>query len=99
MADAQYELTTGSLIDTIFVFEIGGQYVNVNKQKGTIQNVFFNNDGIRIRLELGGTIGQKWTLEVSIDDNGKKLTTVPKKIEGAVGAGGGSWFDRNCILV
>lgn len=37
MADAQYELTTGSLIDTIFVFEIGGQYINVNKEKGTIQ--------------------------------------------------------------
>jgi hypothetical protein len=99
MPDAHYTLTLGPFIDTIFVFEIGGQYVELDELEGTLNDVFINGEGIRIRVELGGPQGQEWELEVTIDDNGNKLKTVPQLIKGQIGPGGGSWFDRTCPLV
>ena len=98
MANASYKLAIEPLIDTIFVFEIGGQYVDIEKLEGDLNDVFLNDAGIRIRVELGGIVMQKWTLEVIVDDNGSILKTVPEQIHGMIGNGGGSWFDRTCPL-
>ena len=99
MANVNYKLTLGPSIDTIFIFEIGGQYVDPHDLEGTLNNVFISDTGIRIRLELGGIERQEWILEVTADDNGKTLKTVPDKIKGKIGRGGGSWFDRTCLLI
>ncbi|QDK82630.1 hypothetical protein EXU85_30085 [Spirosoma sp. KCTC 42546] len=99
MATANYKLTLDPLIDTIFVFEIGGHYVDPDELEGSLDNVFISEAGIRIRLELGGIERQAWNLEVSIENDEETLHTIPEIISGKIGRGGGSWFDRTCPLV
>jgi len=98
MATATYHLTIGRMIDTVFVLEIGGKYADEDELEGTLEKVFIANDSTRIRVELGGAEQQPWSLEVTIEADGKEFVTVPKIIKGKIGKGGGAWFDRTCPL-
>lgn len=99
MADANYKLSIGPFIDTIYVLEVGGKFADVDKSEDTLSDIYYNETGIRVRLEVGGVEMQEWTLEVTVVDNGKTFKTIPVQIKGRVGRGGGSIFDRTCPLV
>jgi hypothetical protein len=98
MANANYTLTVGAMIDTIFVLEIGGQYANVNHLSGSLENVFLLDGSIHIRVELGGSIGADWDLKVEVQDDDGEYETVPASIKGKINPSGGSKFDRSCPL-
>ncbi len=98
MENADYKLTLSPLIDTVFVLEIGGVYADVDKNEDTLENVHTTAQGIHIRLELGGTVGADWSLEVTVDKDDDTYQTIPKTIKGKISAGGGSWIDRTFPL-
>ena len=68
MSDANYELTLGPLIDTVFKNKIGGRLANPKKLKGTISNIIIKEGNmININLQLGGIVGQSWTQQVEVE--------------------------------
>jgi hypothetical protein len=98
MATANYKLTIGPLIDTIFKFKIGGKNVNVKKLEGSLKNVSINEDGIEIQVELGGSENAPWSLNVDIEDQEETFKTKPPTIKGKIAKNGGSRFNRTCPL-
>lgn len=99
MADANYELTLGPLIDTVFKNKIGNRLANPSKLKGTVSNIVIKDGNmININLQLGGIIGQSWTQEVEVEIGNDVFETIPKKIKGKIPGDGTSSLDKDFKL-
>ena len=94
MANANYKLTISPLIDTIFENRIGGKKANPNKLEDTLKNVTITEDGIQVKLKLGGIVASPWSLEVVIENGDEEFQTIPKIIKGKIPGNGPSITDK-----
>lgn len=94
MANANYKLTISPLIDTVFENRIGGKKANPNKLEGTLKNVTITEDGIHIKLKLGGIVASPWSLEVVVENSDQEFQTIPKIIKGKIPGSGPSVTDK-----
>jgi hypothetical protein len=98
MADANYKLTLGPLITTVFQNKIGGKKANPNKLEGEVKNVTVNDGNINIKLQLGGIVGQAWTHHVEVEIGNDTYETIPQNIKGKIPGSGTSNLDKDYKL-
>lgn len=94
MTNANYKITKSPLIDTIFENRIGGKNANPNKLESTLENVEVSDEGIHIKLRLGGIKDSPWSLEVNVDMDDEEYQTIPKVIKGRIPKRGFSETDK-----